>query len=125
MVRILAIDDDPINRQLLSIYLEDDFEYEIVNNATDGLKKLQDGHFDAVLTDVNLQSEYDGVWLGMEIKRDERLRHIPVVAYTAFVVNSINREMFGEAFDYVIEKPITKNHFIGKLLDIVNENPTA
>lgn len=125
MVRILAIDDDPINRQLLSIYLEDDFEYEIVNNATDALKKLQDGHFDAVLTDVNLQSEYDGVWLGMEIKRDKRLMHIPVVAYTAFVVNSINREMFGEAFDYVIEKPITKNHFIGKLLDIVNENPTA
>jgi len=40
LIRILAIDDELINRQLLEIYLTNDFDCKVVNNAKQALELL-------------------------------------------------------------------------------------
>lgn len=121
MNRILAIDDDPINRQLLEIYLLDDFSYKIVPNAKQAIESLSNEIFDMVVTDVNLDGGHDGVWLGRYIKAEPKYNQMPVVAFTSHIVNYLNQQSITDAFDFVIEKPVIKKNFVAKLKEILVE----
>jgi CheY-like chemotaxis protein len=126
MKRILAIDDDPINRQLLEIYLKGSFTYKIVNNARQAIDSLKGETFDAVVTDVNLEGDEDGVWLGKYIKSIPQLDHVPVVAFTAHMASHITKENASEAFDHIIVKPVLKNQFITQINEILlQEHPST
>jgi CheY-like chemotaxis protein len=119
MKRILAIDDDPINRQLLEIYLKGNFLYKIVNNAQQAIDTLNAEPFDAVVTDVNLDGVEDGVWLGKYIKAKPQYANLPIVAFTAHMASHMNKEATADAFDHVIVKPVLKNQFINQINEIL------
>lgn len=119
MNKILAIDDDPINRQLLEIYLLDDFQYKIVPNAKQALESLDTEAFDMVVTDVNLDGGPDGIWLGKHIKSEPRYNQLPVVAFTSHITNYLNQQSIQDAFDFVIEKPVIKKNFVARLKEIL------
>jgi two-component system cell cycle response regulator len=80
---ILVVDDDRINRMLLSRELER--EGHRVTTAEDGgraLEALRAEPFDLVLLDV-LMPQPDGYETLAQIERDERLRHVPVIMVSA------------------------------------------
>jgi CheY-like chemotaxis protein len=118
--RILAIDDDPINRQLLEIYLANDFEHKVVNNAKQAIDALNKSPFDLIVTDINLEGAEDGIWLAKYIKAVPKYEHIPVIAFTAHLISYLGRENFKESFDYIIEKPVMKKQFVAKLNEILS-----
>lgn len=118
--RILAIDDDPINRQLLEIYLANDFEYKVVNNAKQALDILNLQKFDLIVTDINLEGDEDGIWLAKHIKSIPTNAHVPVIAFTAYLISYLGRDNFEETFDCIIEKPVTKKQFVAKLNEILS-----
>ncbi len=118
--RILAIDDDPINRQLLEIYLANDFDYQVVNDAKQALDILHLEKFDLIITDINLDGVEDGIWLAKQINSIPKYAHIPVIAFTAYLISYIGRDNFENAFDCIIEKPINRMQFVFKLNEILN-----
>jgi CheY-like chemotaxis protein len=118
--RILAIDDDPINRRLLEIYLWDDFTFKIVHNANQALESLEEEDFDLVVTDVNLDGGHDGIWLGRHIKAEPKYKQVPVVAFTSHVIDHMGQDKINGAFDYVIEKPVVKKQFVARLKEILH-----
>jgi adenylate cyclase len=80
---VLVVDDDPVNRMLLSRSLERDGHR--VTTAEDGRQAwetLQRDEFDVVLLDV-LMPELDGCEVLERIERDTRLRHLPVIMVSA------------------------------------------
>jgi adenylate cyclase len=80
---ILVVDDDPVNRSMLTRLLEQD-GYR-VDTAPDGRRALEMLHadpFDAVLLDL-LMPELDGYEVLARMKQDETLRHVPVLMITA------------------------------------------
>ena len=80
---ILVVDDDPVNRRLLTHLLEQ--EGHRVDTAVDGLQaleRLQTDPFDVVLLDV-LMPEMDGYEVLSRMRDDAVLRHIPVLMITA------------------------------------------
>ena len=80
---VLVVDDDPVNRMLLSKSLERDGHR--VTTAEDGREaweRLQREPFDVVLLDV-LMPELDGCQVLERIEGDTRLRHLPVIMISA------------------------------------------
>jgi adenylate cyclase len=80
---ILVVDDDPVNRTMLTRLLEK--EGHRVDTAGDGRRALEMLHadpFDVVLLDV-LMPEMDGYEVLSRMKQDEPLRHLPVLMITA------------------------------------------
>jgi class 3 adenylate cyclase len=80
---VLVVDDDPVNRAMLTRVLEQD-GYR-VDTATDGrraLERLAEEPFDVVLLDV-LMPEMDGLEVLSRITEDDALRHLPVVMITS------------------------------------------
>ena len=80
---ILVVDDDPINRMLLSRNLErQGHRVATTEDGRQALAVLRAEPFDVVLLDV-LMPELDGYETLAKIERDEKLRHIPVIMVSA------------------------------------------
>ena len=80
---ILVVDDDAVNRRMLTGLLEEDGHR--VDTAADGrqaLERLHADRFDLALLDV-VMPELDGYGVLAHMKEDEALRHVPVLMITA------------------------------------------
>ena len=100
--KLLAVDDDPLNRDMLSRRLEK-LGYEVTDAATgrEALQKLKEGNYDLVLLDI-LMPDLDGFQTLEFMKADPRLRHVPVIMLTALDdVASTVRCIEAGAEDYV------------------------
>jgi CheY-like chemotaxis protein len=99
---VLVVDDDAVNRLLLSRALERDGHH--VRAAANGLQALQalrDGLFDCVLLDV-LMPEMDGYQVLEHMRSDPKLRHTPVIMISALEdIQSVVRCIELGAEDYL------------------------
>jgi CheY-like chemotaxis protein len=102
--RVLVVDDDRLNRSMLSKLLEKD-GYE-VSTASDGgqaLAALGESAFDLVLLDL-VMPEVDGIEVLQTMKRSSRWWHIPVIMVSAVEeTQSIVRCIELGAEDYVLK----------------------
>jgi CheY-like chemotaxis protein len=99
---VLVVDDDAVNRLLLSRGLErDGHRVRTVANGLEALEALRDELFDCVLLDV-LMPEMDGYQVLEHIRNDPRLRHTPVIMISALEdVESVVRCIEMGAEDYL------------------------
>ena len=83
-MRILIVDDFATMRRIVKNLLRD-LGYMNTTEADDGataLPILKNGEFDFVITDWNMPN-MQGIELLQEIRKDENLKHIPVLMVTA------------------------------------------
>ena len=105
MTRIAVVEDNPDNRLLVRAILEDRYgvlEYEDGPCALEGLRTDRP---DVVLLDISLPG-MDGVTVLREIRRDEALRGLPVIALTAHAMAGDREKYLKEGFDDYLTKPI-------------------
>lgn len=119
---ILIADDHPTNRKLLRAVLE--AERHAVLEAEDGeeaLAVLANVAADAVITDV-LMPKMDGYRLCHALRSDERLRHLPVLVYTAtYTAESDERMSLELGADRFIRKPAAPAEIIAALQEVLKE----
>jgi CheY-like chemotaxis protein len=99
---ILVVDDDRLNRMVLSRDLEREGHRVVtVEDGGRALEALRAEPFDVVLLDV-LMPELDGYETLAEIERDDRLRHVPVIMVSALEdIESVVRCIEMGAADYL------------------------
>ena len=103
--KILAIDDTPINLQLLMAALKLDFDLQITTSGAFGLEFAAETLPDLILLDV-MMPEMDGFEVCRRFKADARFRDIPIIFLTA--LGDVQAESTGlslGAADY-IAKPV-------------------
>jgi len=81
--RLLVVDDNKINRMLLSRSLElQGHLVETAENGKEGLEKLRSGAFDLVLLDIEMP-EMDGFQVLEACLKDVELRQLPIIMTSA------------------------------------------
>jgi two-component system, chemotaxis family, chemotaxis protein CheY len=83
-LRFLVVDDFSTMRRIVRNLLKES-GYTEADEAEDGvsaLSKLRGSKFDFVISDINMPN-MNGFQLLSEIKKDEQLKHIPVLMVTA------------------------------------------
>jgi phosphoserine phosphatase RsbU/P len=100
--RLLVVDDNPANLELLSRRLQRlGHRVEAVDGGRRALDALRAGDFDLVLLDITMP-EMDGYRVLEEIKSDPALRHLPVVMVSALdEIESVVRCLELGAEDYL------------------------
>jgi DNA-binding response OmpR family regulator len=101
---ILIIDDNAMNRDMLSRRLErDDYEVLTASGGREGLDILARQDVDLVLLDI-LMPDMDGYQVLRTMKEDEGTRRLPVIMLTAVSdVESVKRCIDLGADDYLIK----------------------
>lgn len=107
MAKILLVEDEPDNRDLISMFLESD-GHEIRTAATgeDAVAAAEGSEFDLVLMDLSLPGEFDGVEATRRLRADARFDRVPVVALTAHAMRGDRERALAAGCDEHIAKPI-------------------
>jgi len=106
MHRILIVEDNEMNRDMLSRRLERrGFEVTTAVDGRDGIAQAISVSPDLILMDMNLP-EIDGWEAARILKSDSRTTHIPVIALTAHAMVGDRERALSEGCDDFATKPV-------------------
>ncbi len=112
-LRILVVEDEPLVREVLGVYLsEDQHIVTTACNGREGLEKFQAGTFDLVLTD-RAMPEMNGDQLAIEIKKLKPKQ--PLILLTGFGDLMTGAGEQPPGIDLVVSKPFTLNTLRGAI----------
>lgn len=118
-MKFLIVDDFSTMRRIVRNLLKE-IGHTDADEAEDGavaLNKLRNGNFQFVVSDINMPN-MNGFELLTEIKKDEKLKHLPVLMVTAEArKEDIVMSAQGGAAGYIV-KPFTKATLEDKLANI-------
>ncbi|MBA7538555.1 Protein-glutamate methylesterase/protein-glutamine glutaminase [subsurface metagenome] len=118
MRRILVVDDLEENRYLLQKLLERyNYTVETAINGVEALEKARRSLPDMIITD-SLMPKMDGFQLCRELKRDEGLKDVPVLFYSATYTDKKSRKL---ALDIGAIEYITKPQEPDVFVKIINK----
>jgi CheY-like chemotaxis protein len=119
---LLIIDDDPdFVDGIRSILKMADYEVDVAYNPKDGYKALQSKPYDLLLLDIMMGRGAEGVMIARKIRKDPKLREIPVL-----IITGIREQMAflfpGQAVhphfvpvDELVEKPVEPQMLLDKV----------
>lgn len=120
--KILMIDDDPdFVAGIRAILEKADYKVDVAYNPKDGFQALQSGNYELLLLDIMMGRGAEGVALARKIRKDPKLREVPVLIITG-VREQIAFLFPGQAVhpnfvdvDELVEKPIEPNLLLEKV----------
>lgn len=103
---ILYVEDNLDNRKLVRRILEaSGFHFQGTSNAKETQAFLQQQIPDLILMDINLP-QVDGYTLTQQLRQQDELAHIPIVALTANVLKEDQDKAIQAGCNGFIQKPI-------------------
>ena len=81
-LRILIVDDEPINTKILANILEDEFSISIATSGNEALQLIKGVRPELILMDI-MMPDMDGITVCKKLKEDSDTEAIPVIFVTA------------------------------------------
>ena len=109
--RILVIEDNPLNLELVRALLEK-LGYVVIDSGTaeEGIERAKREQPQLILMDINLPGT-DGLTATTLLKAEPTTRHIPVVALTAHAMKGDDERVQTAGCDGYMTKPIDTRSF--------------
>jgi PAS domain S-box-containing protein len=121
-MNVLIVDDKKENLYLLETLLNGS-GYEVVSarNGAEALERLRAQTFDMIISDI-LMPVMDGFQLCREIKKDDTLKEVPFVFYTATYTDEKDEELALKlGADKHIRKPVEPDEFIKIIQGVIRD----
>jgi len=115
--KILIVEDNMINQKVLSSLLKPvGVKVSIANNGQEAIDMIKEGdkEFDLILMDINMPV-MDGYTATELIRRDQRFDSLPIIAFTALLLDSEIKKMYACGINAFLAKPLN----IGKLYTVL------
>lgn len=117
---VMIVEDNELNMKLFHDLLEaNGYQTIQTRNGTEALALARSHRPDLILMDIQLP-EVSGLDVTRWIKEDETIRHIPVIAVTAFAMKGDEERIRAGGCEAYLSKPIsvakfieTVRHFLG------------
>ena len=118
---ILIVEDNDLNMKLFNDLLQA-HGYNTVQtmDGRDAVKLAREHRPDLILMDIQLP-EISGLEVTKWLKEDDDLRHIPVVAITAFAMKGDEERIRSGGCEAYISKPISVGNFLETVHRFVGE----
>ena len=121
MITILLVEDDDLNRDMLTQHFKRK-NYAVISavNGEEGMRMAEENLPDVVLMDMNMP-EMDGLEATRLIKKNPATAHIPVIILSGHDMPSyVSKEIAGcgDAYD---TKPVDFERLFGKIQEILQK----
>ena len=115
MKRILLVEDNEMNRDMLSRRLaRNGFEVILAEDGGEGLERIQSDMPDLVLLDLSLPV-LDGFQVLKQAKKDPKTESIPIIVLTAHAMVDDREKSMEFGADDFDTKPIDLPRLLGKM----------
>lgn len=124
-VRILVVEDDPMNAKLFQLILTRaaQFEVEITEDPAHVVDVVRNGSVDLIIMDVSLSNSLwdgtpvDGLEITRRLRANPETRNVPILLATAHAMKG-SRERFlsdSGADDYISKPIVSADELVGKI----------
>ena len=125
MGKILLVEDNPLNRDMLSRrLLRSGFSVVMAEDGRQGISSAQAEGPDLILMDMSLP-EIDGWEATRRLKSDTSTRRIPVIALTAHAMSSDRQKCMEAGCDDYDTKPVDFQRLLGKIQAVLQPRSAA
>ncbi|MGH7588116.1 MAG: response regulator [Gemmatimonadota bacterium] len=115
MTRILLVEDNEMNRDMLSRRLaRKGYEVALAVDGRQGVEMAQTMDYDLVLMDMSLP-EVDGWDATRQLKSDPATEALPIIALTAHAMSGDREKALEAGCDDYDTKPIEMERLLGKM----------
>jgi PAS domain S-box-containing protein len=115
--KVLIVEDNELNTQLLEIYLEGIYETFSTNTGESAISVSKETLFDLILMDINLGSGLNGMEAASEIRKIADYDKIPIIAVTGYTSREEQINITSGGCSHYLAKPFRKS----ELLKIIEE----
>jgi CheY-like chemotaxis protein len=123
MAKILLVEDNEMNRDMLSRRLQRrGFAIVLAEDGLDAIRQARSEAPDLILLDMDLPV-LDGWEAARQMKADETLRKIPIIALTAHAMSGDKERALGSGCDDYETKPIDLNRLLAKMKTLLEGRP--
>ena len=122
---ILYVEDNPINQQVVVLFLKKNVNLDLANDGDTALKKIVENNYDLILMDINLGPGIDGIEVSKEIRKIECYKDIPIIAVTGYAALGDRERFLGENFNEYLPKPFYKKDIISLIDKLLDEKEVA
>jgi CheY-like chemotaxis protein len=114
-VKILVVEDNPTNRQVVLTVLQAlGYSPDVAENGQTGIEMAEAGSYDLILLDVQLP-DIDGWTVSRHLRQYVRHKRLAIVAITAGVTPEDRQKCFDSGMDDFVMKPFK----ISTLKDVI------
>ena len=122
MPKILLVEDNEMNRDMLSRRLErKGYEVALATDGRQGVEMAQAGTYDLILMDMSLP-EVDGWEATRQIRAAPGTKSVPIIALTAHAMAGDREKAIQAGADDYDTKPIELERLLGKIQTLLNRN---
>jgi len=113
MVKVLVVEDNPLNMELvMEILLARGFTVNEAINGEDAIRKAEVENYDLILMDIELPG-IDGVEVTKILKAKNK--KTPVIALTSYAMKGDRDRFLAAGFDEYLPKPLDITDFLNRL----------
>ena len=117
---VLVIEDNPDNLITVKALLDDKYLISSAIDGSDGLEKALSDKPDLILLDISLPGK-DGFKVLDEIRKNDSLAEIPVIALTARAMKGDREDLLAYGFNGYISKPIDNETFEKTIIEYLKK----
>lgn len=112
-MKVLVVDDNPINQKFLFYSLKKYYEIETADNGLEAVEKAENKNFDVILMDL-LMPVMDGAEATLRIRSSEnkRNKHIPIIFVTTNDFEHDKIRCLNNGGDDYLIKPVDVNDLL-------------
>ncbi|MCX6270964.1 MAG: PAS domain S-box protein [Bacteroidetes bacterium] len=107
--RILIVEDNEQNCELMEIYLSSFCTSDIVHTGIQAVKHAFTNQYDVILMDINLGADLDGIQATREIRKMVNYKEVPIIAVTGFSTVEEKTRILVGGLDQFLTKPFTRD----------------
>ena len=121
MAKILLVEDNEMNRDMLSRRLQrKGYEVEMAVDGKAGVDKARAGRYDLILMDMSLP-EIDGWEATRQIRAADETRAVPIIALTAHAMAGDREKALEAGCNDYDTKPIELERLLGKMTALLGD----
>jgi DNA-binding response OmpR family regulator len=120
--KILLIEDNPDLIEIMRLFLTyRGYRVLLSQNGYRAIKTARTELPDLVITDVILE-EMDGVQIALQLRKDPKTCHIPILALTAKTFSETENQILPKIFNGFLQKPANLHQFEAKIQEVLQES---
>jgi DNA-binding response OmpR family regulator len=119
-MKILIIEDDPLNLKTLQHSLTPQYQVITANDGKLGLSLAKSEKPNLIILDLMLPN-LDGLHITRLLKFDNKYQHIPIIILTAKTHNKEKEEGKNVGADLYITKPYDLNELLTNIKELIKE----
>lgn len=116
---VLIVEDDYASLYLMQRILKGKYKIDTSTNSADGFDKAKANNYDVIVMDINLGKGLDGVELTREIRKRAEHSKIPIIAVTAYALQSDREEFLANGLSHYLSKPIDITEMVTLIEDVL------